>query len=104
MFTEPKTIYFIYILVSNFFYMPRGRPKGSKNRPKLSAYNKNKVKQAREKLRETQCPLFDKLPDADVDQFVIVKGDNVYIRWDFIQRFLKGIAERINRLFVVNQS
>jgi hypothetical protein len=83
--------------------MPRGRPKGSKNRPKLSVYNKNKVKQTREKMREIQCPLFDKLPDADVDQFVIVRDGNVYIRWDFIQRFLKGIAERITRIFAVNR-
>jgi len=81
--------------------MPRGRPKGSKNRPKLSAYNKNKVKLARERLQEIQCPLFNKLPDADVDQFVIMKGGNVYIRWDFIQRFLKGTAERVARLFAV---
>jgi hypothetical protein len=83
--------------------MPRGRPKGSKNRPKLSAYNKNKVKQARERLQEMQCPLFDRLPDADVDQFVVVKGGNVYIRWDFIQRYLTGIAEKIHRMFGVNQ-
>jgi hypothetical protein len=84
--------------------MPRGRPKGSKNRPKLSAYNKNKVKQAREKMREMQCPLFDKLPDADVDQCVIVKAGNLYIRWDFIQRFLKGTAERVARMFAVSQA
>jgi hypothetical protein len=62
------------------------------------------VKQAREKMHEIQCPLFDKLPDADVDQFVIVRDGNVYIRWDFTQRFLKGIAEKITRMFAADRS
>ena len=84
--------------------MPRGRPKGSKNRPKLSAYNKNKVKLAREKMREIECHLFDKLPDTAVDQSVIVKDGDIFIRWDFTQRFLKGIAERITKMFAADRS
>lgn len=82
--------------------MPRGRPQGSKNRPKLSAYDKNKVKIAREKLQDARCPLFDKLPDTDVNQYAIVKEGNVYIRWDFVQRYLAGIAEKVNRLLAGN--
>jgi len=78
--------------------MPRGRPKGSKNRPKLSAYDKQKVKLAREKLRDEECPLFDTLPDADVARFVIVKDDAVYIRWDFTRRFCSEIVEKITKL------
>jgi hypothetical protein len=83
--------------------MPRGRPRGSKNRPKLSAYDKNKVKNAREKMQDDQCPLFDKLPDTDVNQFVLVKEGSVYIRWDFIQRYLTGIAEKMTRLLMASQ-
>jgi hypothetical protein len=84
--------------------MPRGRPKGSKNRPKLSAYNKQKVKLAREKMLEMQCPLFDKLPDADVAQFVILKENNVYIRWDFTRGYLNDIVEKITKLLTGNSS
>jgi hypothetical protein len=84
--------------------MPRGRPKGSKNRPKLSAYDKKKVKQAREKMREEQCLLFEKLPDADVDQFVIVKNGNVFISWDFTRRYLNNIGEKITKLLTINSS
>jgi hypothetical protein len=82
--------------------MPRGRPKGSKNRPKLSAYDQKKVKLARERMQEVQCPLFDKLPDSDVDKYVIVKENTVYIRWDFIRHYLNDIIEKITRLLAGN--
>ena len=82
--------------------MPRGRPKGSKNRPKLSAYNQKKVRLSREKMQEMQCPLFDKLPDSDVDKYVFVKENNVYIRWDFTRHYLNDIVEKITRLLAGN--
>ena len=82
--------------------MPRGRPKGSKNRPKLNAYDQKKVKLAREKMLEIQCPLFDKLPDFDVAQFVILKDNNVFIRWDFTKRYLNDIVEKI--ILTINPS
>ena len=83
--------------------MPRGRPKGSKNRQKLSAYDKNKVKSAREKLQETQCHLFDKSSDTDVSQFVLIKGDSVYIRWDFTRSYLESIGRKITQLLTPAQ-
>ena len=84
--------------------MPRGRPKGSKNRPKLSAYDKKKVNLTRDILREEQCHLFDKLPDADVARFTTIKDGNLYISWNFTRRYLNDMAEKITRLLAVNLS
>jgi hypothetical protein len=84
--------------------MPRGRPKGSKNRPKLSAYDKKKVNLTRDTLREEQCHLFDKLPNADVARFTAVKDGNLYIPWDFTRRYVNDIAEKITKLLTVRPS
>jgi hypothetical protein len=81
--------------------MPRGRPKGSKNRQKLSAYDKKKVKLTRDILREDQCPLFDKLPDADAARFTTIKDGNLYISWNFTRRYVNDIAEKITKLLAV---
>ena len=82
--------------------MPRGRPKGSKNRPKLSAYDKKKVNLTRNILHEDQCPLFDRLPDADVALFTTIKDGNLYIRWDFTKRYVNDVSEKITKLFTGN--
>jgi hypothetical protein len=84
--------------------MPRGRPKGSKNRPKLSAYDKKKVYLTRDILQEEQCHLFDKLPDADVVRFTTIKDGNLYVSWDFTRRYVNDIAEKVTKLFTVNPS
>ena len=55
-------------------------------------------------MLDVQCPLFDKLPDSDVDKFVIVKENNVYIRWDFTRYYLNDIVEKITRLLAGNSS
>ena len=44
---------------------------------------------------EFNAHLFDKLPDFDVSQFVILKGNNAFIRWDFTQQYLNDIVEKI---------
>jgi hypothetical protein len=80
--------------------MPRGRPKGSKNRPKLSAYDKKKVNLTRDILREDQCHLFDKLPDADVARFTTIKDGNLYIHWDFTRSYVNDIGEKITKLLM----
>ncbi|MFZ1127365.1 hypothetical protein, partial [Methanoregula sp.] len=69
----------IYRFKQNFLYMPRGRPKGSRN---LSAYERGKVKRMREIMSQKGITDFDRLRDQQILNNIYVSTDGeIFVKY-----------------------
>jgi len=79
----------------NFLYMPRGRPKGSRN---LSAYERGKVKRIREILSQKGVGDFDHLRDQQVLNNIHVSTDGeIFVKYGLGKNFSAEIKTPHNR-------
>jgi len=77
--TPSKNPIHIYRSRQNFLYMPRGRPKGSRN---LNAYERGKVKRIREILSQKGIADFDQLRDPQILNNIYVNTDGeIFVKY-----------------------
>ena len=85
----------IYRSRQNFLYMPRGRPKGSRN---LSAYERGKVKRIREILSQKGISNFDSLRDQQILTNIYVSTDGeIFVKYGLDKKALAESSASPNR-------